>query len=210
MKRYNLFWILLFILIHTRPATRTTVSQVAAGCTIYNNGKDNMTITEERNTPDLANNTKKQETNNVVSALKREESADETAQEEDMEKINIKFVFANRDGVNVVFNFDPSYTVGEVKGMLLSMWPDELGDVPENGDRIRLICMGKGILMPDSRSLSDCDIPIFKTHPTPVNISVKPKATATTGGMSLKKADLNTGSRPAVATNQEGGCCTIS
>lgn len=83
-----------------------------------------MTITEERNTPDLANNTKKQETNNVVSALKREESADETAQEEDMEKINIKFVFANRDGVNVVFNFDPSYTVGEVKGMLLSMWPD--------------------------------------------------------------------------------------
>ena len=35
--------------------------------------------------------------------------------------------------------------------------------------------MGKGILMPDTRTLEDCQIPVFKTHPTPVNVSVKPE-----------------------------------
>jgi len=160
-----------------------------------------MTITEETAVLDKQQSNKQEESTTV--------SDDKTAPEEDVEKINIKFVFANRDGVNVVFSFEPSYTVGEVKGMLLSMWPDELKDVPENGNRIRLICMGKGMLTPDSRALSDCDVPMFKTHPTPVNVSVKPKVVASTGGSSLK-TDLNTVSRPAVATNQGGGCCTIS
>ena len=35
--------------------------------------------------------------------------------------------------------------------------------------------MGKGILMPDSRSLKDCEVPVFKTHPTPINVSVRPE-----------------------------------
>mmetsp|Transcript_1459 Transcript_1459/g.2319 ORF Transcript_1459/g.2319 Transcript_1459/m.2319 type:complete len:178 (+) Transcript_1459:337-870(+) len=177
-----------------------------------------MTITEETavsgggalmNSSNADNILDKQDQQQTSNKQEESVSDDKTAPEEDVEKINIKFVFANRDGVNVVFNFEPSYTVGEVKGMLLSMWPDELGDVPENGDRIRLICMGKGILMPDSRALSDCDVPTFKTHPTPVNVSVKPKVVASTGSSSLK-TDLNTVSRPAVATNQGGGCCTIS
>ena len=43
------------------------------------------------------------------------------------------------------------------------------------GDRLRLVCMGKGILMPDTRTLEDFQIPVFKTHPTPVNVSVKPE-----------------------------------
>ena len=34
--------------------------------------------------------------------------------------------------------------------------------------------MGKGFLTPDTRTLEDCQIPIFKTHPTPINVSVKP------------------------------------
>lgn len=34
--------------------------------------------------------------------------------------------------------------------------------------------MGKGILMPDSKSLKDCEIPVFKTHATPINVSVRP------------------------------------
>jgi len=34
--------------------------------------------------------------------------------------------------------------------------------------------MGKGILTPDTRTLEDCQIPVFKTHPTPINVSVKP------------------------------------
>jgi hypothetical protein len=34
--------------------------------------------------------------------------------------------------------------------------------------------MGKGYLMPDTRTLEDCQIPVFKTHPTPINVSIKP------------------------------------
>lgn len=45
-----------------------------------------------------------------------------------------------------------------------------------SGDNLRLICMGKGFLTPDTRTLEDCQIPVFKTHPTPVNVSVKPSA----------------------------------
>jgi hypothetical protein len=53
-------------------------------------------------------------------------------------------------------------------------------DLPgcSGGDRIRLVCMGKGILMPDTRTLEDCQIPVFKTHPTPVNVSVRPESIA--------------------------------
>jgi uncharacterized membrane protein YgcG len=45
-----------------------------------------------------------------------------------------------------------------------------------SGDQLRLICMGKGVLMPDTRTLEDCEVPVFKTHPTPVNVAVRPKA----------------------------------
>ncbi len=31
------------------------------------------------------------------------------------------------------------------------------------------------MLSPDTRTLKDCDVPVFKTHPTPVNIAVRPK-----------------------------------
>lgn len=44
----------------------------------------------------------------------------------------------------------------------------------ETGENVRLICMGKGYLSPDTKTLADCQIPVFKTHPTPVNVSVKP------------------------------------
>lgn len=51
-------------------------------------------------------------------------------------------------------------------------------DLPScsGGDQLRLICMGKGMLMPDSRTLEDCQVPVFKTHPTPINVSVRPAA----------------------------------
>ncbi len=35
--------------------------------------------------------------------------------------------------------------------------------------------MGKGVLMPDNRSLEDCQVPVFKSHPTPINVSVRPE-----------------------------------
>jgi len=89
-------------------------------------------------------------------------------------KITLKFIFANRDGLNVILDCRPADTVGEVKGALLSLWPE---DMPEcsDGDRLRLICMGKGILMPDSKTLGSLDVPVFKTHATPVNVAVRPE-----------------------------------
>lgn len=88
-------------------------------------------------------------------------------------KVSIKFLFANRDGLNVRIQCELSDTVATVKGSLLSLWPEELESCSE-GSRIRLICMGKGILQPDGITLEQCDIPVFKTHATPINVSLRP------------------------------------
>lgn len=37
--------------------------------------------------------------------------------------LNLRFLFANRDGLSVSIQCDPSDTVGEVKGALISVWP---------------------------------------------------------------------------------------
>lgn len=92
----------------------------------------------------------------------------------DPNKITLRFLFANRDGLTVTVECKPADTVGEVKGALLSVWPKDLPSC-SGGDRLRLICMGKGVLMPDTRTLEDCQVPIFKTHPTPINVSVRPE-----------------------------------
>jgi hypothetical protein len=41
----------------------------------------------------------------------------------DPEKITLRFLFANRDGLTVTLTCNPSDTVGEVKGALVSVWP---------------------------------------------------------------------------------------
>lgn len=94
--------------------------------------------------------------------------------EYDPKKITLKFVFANRDGSHVILECTPQDTVGEVKGALLSVWPEDLREC-SGGDKIRLICMGKGILAPDTRTLEGCSVPVFKTHATPINVAVKPE-----------------------------------
>uniref|UniRef100_A0A6U6KZG2 UBL3-like ubiquitin domain-containing protein n=1 Tax=Odontella aurita TaxID=265563 RepID=A0A6U6KZG2_9STRA len=43
---------------------------------------------------------------------------------DDPSKITLRFIFANRDGLSVTVDLKPTDTVGEVKGALLSMWPD--------------------------------------------------------------------------------------
>jgi len=42
----------------------------------------------------------------------------------DPNKISLRFIFANRDGLTVTVDCNPSDTVGEVKGALLSVWPE--------------------------------------------------------------------------------------
>mmetsp|Transcript_15723 Transcript_15723/g.20928 ORF Transcript_15723/g.20928 Transcript_15723/m.20928 type:complete len:226 (-) Transcript_15723:203-880(-) len=105
---------------------------------------------------------------------------------DDPNKITLKFIFANRDGLHVIVDCKPGDSVGEVKGALLSMWPKELPNC-SGGDKIRLICMGKGLLMPDSKSLEDCQVPVFKTHATPVNVSVRPEGANGAGSTNTSK-----------------------
>ena len=76
--------------------------------------------------------------------------------------------------------------------------------------------MGKGMLIPDTRTLEDCEVPVFKTHPTPVNVAVRPKANVADAS-SIGKDSISRGGGPSGATNnrtteQSGqGCgCVIS
>jgi hypothetical protein len=93
-------------------------------------------------------------------------------------------------------------------------------DMPEcnGGDDLRLVCMGKGYLMPDSRTLEDCQIPVFKTHPTPINVSVKPDgkhAGSVEKDVKKKKAAAasvaggRTGSSATGAVEQGCGCVIL-
>jgi hypothetical protein len=41
----------------------------------------------------------------------------------DPDKITLRFLFANRDGLTVTVECKPTDTVGEVKGALISVWP---------------------------------------------------------------------------------------
>lgn len=120
----------------------------------------------------------------------------------DPNKITLKFIFANRDGVQVILECNPTDTVGEVKGALLSMWPE---DVPScsGGDKIRLICMGKGMLAPDTKTLQGGDVPVFKTHPTPINVAVKPEKIEGGGKKSSPKKS-NAGASGGGGNNTDG------
>jgi hypothetical protein len=42
----------------------------------------------------------------------------------DPKKITLRFIFANRDGLAVTIECRPADTIGEIKGALLSVWPD--------------------------------------------------------------------------------------
>lgn len=104
----------------------------------------------------------------------------------DPDKVTLRFLFANRDGLTVTIECNPSDTVGEVKGALMSVWPEGLPQC-SGGENLRLVCMGKGYLMPESRTLEECEIPVFKTHPTPINVSVRPEVSKEEEKLSKKK-----------------------
>lgn len=149
----------------------------------------------------------------------------------DPNKVTLRFIFANRDGLAVTIECKPADTVGDVKGALLSVWPEgtclevtwesnnyrlqshtttcfslrrcSLLELPtcSGGDRLRLVCMGKGILMPDARSLEDCQVPVFRTHPTPINVSIKPENAPTT----TEKQTRNSGAGQSAGGNSNTG-----
>lgn len=90
-------------------------------------------------------------------------------------------------------------------------------DLPgcSGGDRLRLVCMGKGILSPDTRTLEDCQVPVFKTHPTPVNVSVRPESIALEAhksggdGNNRRATTSGGGSGPNSQQAEQGCACVI-
>ena len=56
----------------------------------------------------------------VVSSTKRTRPA----YKYDPDKVTLRFLFANKDGLTVTVECKPGDTVGEVKGQLLSVWPE--------------------------------------------------------------------------------------
>lgn len=123
------------------------------------------------------------------------------------DSIRLKFIFANRDGLNVEIECSPSDTIEAITKSLQSKWPEGIEEEVPSIDRIRLICMGKGVLGPLSNTVEECEVPVFLTHPTPVNVSVKPiivnqKKTAVGIADKVNSTTADNGVPP-------GNCCCI-
>lgn len=109
-------------------------------------------------------------------------------------------MFVDRDDVRLEMQFAPSDTVDAVVRRLLQQWPAARGlEVVTDPARIRLVCMGLGVL-PFNKSLAGaparaaralppchaasrhalgagCSIPVFDV-PTPVHVSILPAEVA--------------------------------
>jgi len=72
--------------------------------------------------------------------------------------------------------------------------------------------MGRGILGPANSTLEENEVPVFLTHPTPVNVSVKPIL------VNQKKSSSSKGGSVPISSNNQGNrepprgdcCCIIS
>lgn len=188
-----------------------------------NNNNNNTTAGEKDSSTDAQINGKAEKESNVappsndvssgpvVSSTKRTRPP----YKYDPEKVTLRFLFANRDGLTVTVECKPSDTVGEVKGQLLSVWPEDLQSC-SNGNQLRLICMGKGMLAPDTRTLHNCEVPVFRTHPTPVNVAVRPKQNTVDSyksgkGGSASGGGPSGGSNNRISEQSGQGCgCVIS
>lgn len=70
--------------------------------------------------------------------------------------------------------------------------------------------------MPDSRTLADCQIPVFKAHPTPINVSIRPESMGDDSGSKKTKGakDVDASSidghlNSASQTSQGCGCVIL-
>jgi Ubiquitin-2 like Rad60 SUMO-like len=89
-------------------------------------------------------------------------------------------------------------------------------DVPDCSDMesLRLVCMGRGFLSPDTKTLEECLIPTFKTHPTPVNVSLRPDQRSPDDVKKKGQHDVNSpGNRAASAESNANavsqGCSCV-
>ena len=95
------------------------------------------------------------------------------------DEVEIKFIFANYDGKEVLLKFPLNKSIEKVKNILYENWPETSNKNDYNPNKpttirqIRLICMGQGILQ-DNKTLTSCKVPKFSDHPTPINVSIRP------------------------------------
>ena len=95
------------------------------------NGKANKNSTKD-GTNSQNNGTAEKESNSVVAPSNDVSSGPVVSSTKrtrppykyDPDKVTLRFLFANRDGLTVTVECKPSDTVGQVKGQLLSVWPE--------------------------------------------------------------------------------------
>lgn len=123
--------------------------------------------------------------------------------------VTLKFLFASHDDVKVVLAFPLDTKVSELKQTLLKDWPAAVQPAEEG--QIRLICMGMGIL-PNNKTLTECKVPVFEAHPTPINVAIRPKtAVAAAAAHEAGPVKAPGAATPASATSQaDAGCCAVS
>jgi hypothetical protein len=66
--------------------------------------------------------------------------------------------------------------------------------------------MGKGVLGPPEATLEECEVPVFTTHPTPVNVSIKP---ILSNQIVTKSQGSDLVGRSRESTQTSTGCCCI-
>jgi len=88
--------------------------------------------------------------------------------------MELRFIFANHDGVSVEHSFNENESPEDAKHFLMTNWPSKLDSVCDPS-RLRLLCMGKE-LKGAKVTLASLNIPKYEDHPTPVNVSILPKA----------------------------------
>eukprot|EP00903_Cladosiphon_okamuranus_P005851 g5790.t1 len=118
--------------------------------------------------------------------------------------LRLKFIFANHDGVVVEYETEPTTLIKDLKVALVGRWPPAVEPVSDLS-HVRLICMGFGIL-PDAKSLTECRVPQFDAHPTPVNVSIRPKNVR----MPQSVVGQATKQNPGGAGRRRGCTCTVS
>mmetsp|Transcript_13003 Transcript_13003/g.23085 ORF Transcript_13003/g.23085 Transcript_13003/m.23085 type:complete len:122 (+) Transcript_13003:457-822(+) len=87
--------------------------------------------------------------------------------------VQLRFLFANHDGVSHIIEFSLDATADAVKQKVMQEWPDSVEKVSDLR-RFRLLCMGKELETNSTKSLRALNIPVY-AHPTPVNVSVLPR-----------------------------------
>jgi hypothetical protein len=107
----------------TEETASTTIPEKAKlRCTESETNEMKNSETETAATAESANEEKPETTDSkaIVSSSKRSRPAYKF----DPDKITLRFLFANRDGLTVTLECEPGDTVAEVKAALLSVWPD--------------------------------------------------------------------------------------